>query len=109
MRLLVDHQLPVRLAAHLRGWGLNCVHVSEIGLEREDDRTIWAWACSEERTLVSKDEDFLALAGGVPSGRGLIWVRLGNCRNDALLAAFDRVRDELLGMLRSGHRVIEIW
>jgi predicted nuclease of predicted toxin-antitoxin system len=40
MNLLVDNQLPLALA-HLRGWGLDCVHVSEIGMDRADDRTVW--------------------------------------------------------------------
>jgi hypothetical protein len=38
----------------------------------------------------------------------MIWVRLGNCRNAALLAAFDRTREALLEAIASGQRVVEL-
>jgi predicted nuclease of predicted toxin-antitoxin system len=58
--------------------------------------------------VVSKDEDFVFLANR-PSDRGrLVWVRLGNCRNAALVAAFDRTLDTVVEALASGQRIIEI-
>lgn len=108
MKLLVGNQLPLALAVHLRGWGFDCTHLLEIGLDTADDITVWGHAIADERIVVSKDEDFLLLASR-PGDRGrLIWVRLGNCRNAALLAAFDRTRDALLQAAASGQRVIEL-
>ena len=108
MKLLVDNQLPLALAIHLRGWGLDCVHVLEIGLNTADDAVIWDHAVAEDRVVVSKDEDFLLLATR-PGDRGrLVWVRLGNCRNVTLVAAFDRMRDALLQAMASGQRVVEL-
>ena len=108
MKLLVDNQLPAALAAHLRNWGLDCVHVLELGLNTADDLEIWRRAAAEDRIVVTKDEDFLLLASR-PSDRGrMIWVRLGNCRNATLLAAFDRTRDVLLQAIAAGQRVIEL-
>jgi len=63
---------------------------------------------AEQRILVSKDEDFLILAARPGDQGRLVWVRLGNCRNPALLASFDRSRQALLEALTSGQRVIEI-
>jgi predicted nuclease of predicted toxin-antitoxin system len=108
MKLLVDNQLPSALAGHLRNWGLDCVHVLDMGLNTADDLEIWNRAAAEDRIVVTKDEDFLVLARR-PADRGrMIWVRLGNCRNAALLAAFDRMRDVLLQAIASGQRVIEL-
>ena len=54
MKLLVDNQLPVQLANHLRGWGLDCKHVLELGLNKREDFEIWSrataqeWMCGEQ-------------------------------------------------------------
>jgi len=108
MKFLVDNQLPLALADHLRGWGLDCAHVLELGLERSDDLEIWRRAAAEARIVVSKDEDFLPLAGRSGDQGRLIWVRLGNCRNAALLAAFESAREALLSAIASGQRIIEL-
>lgn len=108
MKLLVDNQLPLALALHLRGWGLDCVHVLELGLSESDDVEIWDRAAAEDRTVISKDGDFLLLATRRGDRGRLIWVRLGNCRNAALFAAFDRSRAALMLFLNSGQRVIEL-
>jgi predicted nuclease of predicted toxin-antitoxin system len=58
--------------------------------------------------VISKDEDFVFLANR-PGDRGkLIWVRLGNCRNPALIAAFNRVHDQIFDALASGQRIVEV-
>jgi len=108
MRLLVDNQLPLALAVHLRGWGLDCIHVLECGLSQADDLLIWIRCAGEGRIVISKDEDFVVLAARIGDSGRLIWVRLGNCRNVALLASFDRAREALLAAIDAGQRVIEI-
>lgn len=108
MKLLVDNQLPLALAVHLRGWGLDCIHVLDVGLATADDPTIWRYAIGEGRIVVSRDEDFLLLASRPADTGRLIWVRLGNCRNPVLLATFDQMREALLEAINSGQRVIEL-
>jgi predicted nuclease of predicted toxin-antitoxin system len=108
MKLLVDNQLPAALAVHLRSWGLDCVHVLDLGLNTADDLEIWNRAAAEGRIVVSKDEDFLVLASRSSDSGRMIWVRLGNCRNATLLAAFDRTREALLQAIASGQRIIEL-
>lgn len=108
MSLLVDNQLPLALAVHLRGWGLDCAHVLELGLDRAADTDIWNKAAADLRIVVSKDEDFLLLASRPGDTGRMIWVRIGNCRNPALLAAFDRAREPLLQALSDGQRIIEL-
>jgi predicted nuclease of predicted toxin-antitoxin system len=108
MKLLVDNQLPLQLAIHLRGWGVDCVHVLEHGLNESDDIEVWDRAASEGRIVISKDEDFVILASRPGDGGRMIWVRLGNCRNAFLLAAFDQAREGLLQAVASGQRIIEL-
>jgi len=108
MKVIVDNQLPLQLAIHLRSWGLDSVHVLENGLEQSSDLEIWSRALDEDRVVVSKDEDFVILASRPGDSGRLIWVRLGNCRNVALLAAFDAARVGLIHAINTRQRVIEL-
>jgi predicted nuclease of predicted toxin-antitoxin system len=108
MKFLVDNQLPLRLAVHLRSRGHECVHVLELALDEADDQALWARAVAAAQVVVSKDEDFVFLANRPGDAGRLVWVRLGNCRNPALLTAFDRVHDNLIRALESGERIVEI-
>ncbi len=108
MKYLIDNQLPPALVRHLEEHGLECHHVAEIGLDEASDRDIWRHAAANGYAIVSKDEDFLHLASTDPSGPPLIWVRLGNCRKAAMLAAFDRVLPALIQALQEGNKVLEV-
>ena len=103
----MDNQLPVALARHLNQYGHDAIHVLEIDFAEISDREIWRHALNENRVVISKDEDFFHLANSSDEGL-LAWVRLGNCRTPALLAAMDRCLPELLSAAGAGHRVIEI-
>ena len=89
MTLLVDNQLPLALARYLAANGWECTHVQDVGLEAAEDRAIWQYAKERGLTIITKDEDFQALANrqrSIPPQ--VVWVRLGNCRKAALLDAF---------------------
>lgn len=109
MIYLIDNQLPVGLVGYLQAHGLNAVHVCDCKLERASDQEIWDYAKNHDCVIVSKDEDFLYMSGNDLSGPPFVWVRLGNCRNPVLFAAFDRILPHLLQTIRSGAKVIEIW
>jgi predicted nuclease of predicted toxin-antitoxin system len=85
MKLLIDNQLPARLSLFFRSRGHDCAHVLDLKLDEAKDVDLWTSAAREELILMSKDEDFVYLANR-PGDKGhLIWVRLGNCRNDACM------------------------
>ena len=85
MRFLVDNQLPSALARFLAGIGTEAVHVLDLGLAQTGDAELWSYAVENEFVLISKDQDFLHfLERTAPNGQ-LIWVRIGNCRRQALL------------------------
>jgi len=108
MRFLVDNQLPIQLANFLRDRGHDCDHVLDIGLSESDDVTVWSRAVSEGRVLISKDDDFAFLAKRPGDAGQLIWVRLGNCRNPVLIAAFDRTLASIEACLNAGQRIVEV-
>jgi predicted nuclease of predicted toxin-antitoxin system len=109
MTLLVDNQLPLALARYLAANGWECNHVQDVGLEAAEDRTIWQYAKERGLTIVTKDEDFQALANRQSSiPPQVVWVRLGNCRKAVLLEAFSRILPALRDSLAAGDAVVEI-
>ncbi|MFA7235503.1 MAG: DUF5615 family PIN-like protein [Phycisphaeraceae bacterium] len=62
MKFLIDNQLPLQLAEHLRHRGHDCLHVLELELDEANDAAIWSCAERDERIVVSKDDDFIFLA-----------------------------------------------
>jgi predicted nuclease of predicted toxin-antitoxin system len=108
VKVLVDNQLPAALARFLEAKGIDAIHVSAVGLEQAEDRDVWQFATSQQRAVVSKDEDFVHLAVRPGSTGLLIWVRLGNCRKLALLAVFESLLPKILDAAAQGQRVIEI-
>lgn len=109
MTLLVDNQLPLAPARYLSANGWECAHVRDLGLAQADDRTIWQYARANSLTIITKDEDFQALAirqGSIPPQ--VVWVRLGNCRKAVLLDAFGKLLPALRDVLEAGDPVVEI-
>ncbi len=108
MKLLVDEQLPPVLAVWLRGQGCEAWHVRELGLARGKDRQIWAQAAALNATVITKDEDYVAMSrtrsGEVP----IVWVRVGNCTNAMLLRWFGPLWPEVRHRLAAGEKLVEI-
>lgn len=88
--------------------GHDALHAYDAGLERLDDRALWSYAVADGRIIVSKDEDFLYLAKQPGSMGRLLWVRLGNCRNALLLAAFSQAFDTVVAAFEAGEFVVEL-
>lgn len=85
MKLLVDENLPARLARVLAEQFPGSHHVRDIGLERASDTEIWQIALRDEYTLLSKDSDFIdiSVVNGHPPK--VIWLRSGNRSTHALI------------------------
>lgn len=92
MKLLVDAQLPVRLAETLTRLSHDVVHTSDlVDGNRTTDAEIARIADDEGRVVVTKDHDFLDghLLNNAPLR--LLMVTTGNIRNDDRLALIQRV------------------
>ena len=73
-----------------------------------DDASIWEYARRQSATLITKDEDFVALARREKTGPQVIWVRIGNISNDALWSAIGAAWEEILASIEAGERIIEV-
>lgn len=108
MKFLVDNQLPAALSQFLTKRGFDCTHVLEVGLAEASDADICRYAVAEGRVIISKDQDFLYLASRPETQVKVIWVRLGNCRTQFLLAAFERLWSTIESCLEAGDTVVEV-
>ncbi len=108
MKFLVDNQLPTALARWLRAKGLDAELVLERDQGQTDDRQIWLEAIAESRIVISKDEDFFILATRPNDAGQLLWLRVGNCRTQALLAALDQAWVAIEQAFQSGQRIVEL-
>jgi predicted nuclease of predicted toxin-antitoxin system len=108
VNFLVDNQLPLALAQHLRTRGLDCQHVLDVGLAEASDAEISRYADSQARVIISKDEDFLHLARLPDAKFKIVWVRLGNCRTSELISAFEQFWPTLQSCLEAGDRIVEL-
>jgi predicted nuclease of predicted toxin-antitoxin system len=108
VKFLVDNQLPSALAKLLVSREHDAQHVLDVGLDAASDTEIWKYAAANSLVLITKDEDFSQRASQPGASVQVVWVRLGNCRKSALLAAFDSVLSEMQAALQAGNRVVEI-
>ena len=108
MKFLVDAQLPPILVEWLREQRHEAVHVEDVGLRHADDDPIWLHALSTGAVIVTKDEDFPKRAARDTQGPVIVWLRVGNTTNHALLEWLQPRWPDLLMLLEAGHRLVEV-
>lgn len=123
MNFLIDAQLPPALARWLADQGHEALHVFDLGLHAAADTQIWEFARNEgaqmvigrrflwdgeEAVIISKDEDFVDrwLLSDQPVP--LVWIRKGNCSNEALLAWIEPLWPDVVKRLEQGEKLIEL-
>lgn len=110
MRLLFDENLSPRLVRAIADLWPESTHIELIELRGATDQAIWEYARTHNYAIVTKDDDFRALAFVRGSPPKIIWLQVGNAsttriattlRNSASeIGAFDADRDTALLVLR---------
>jgi predicted nuclease of predicted toxin-antitoxin system len=108
MRLLVDAQLPPRLAHWFGERGISATPVRQVGLRDSDDGSIWNFALEGAWTVVTKDEDFVARCLGNPAAPAVVWLRVGNCTNRVLFTWLEPLLPDIRSRLEQGEKLIEV-
>jgi predicted nuclease of predicted toxin-antitoxin system len=102
VKFLVDAQLPRKLAVLLEAVGHDAIHTLDLpDKNRTSDEVLCRLAQTEQRVLVTKDEDFVNsfLLRGLPPK--LLFVTTGNITNKDLLALFHTNSPAILDALAS--------
>ncbi|WP_353057945.1 DUF5615 family PIN-like protein [Propionimicrobium sp. PCR01-08-3] len=79
MKLLLDQNLSPSICDYLAGFGIQSLHVRDVGLRDASDEEILGYARREELVVVSQDSDFTNLLVWQNTSRpSLILLRLPN-------------------------------
>ncbi|MDZ4844693.1 MAG: DUF5615 family PIN-like protein [Chitinophagales bacterium] len=108
MKFIVDAQLPRRLSEFLIRKGCDSVHTLDLpNGNRTPDSEVIKIAETEQRIVISKDEDFLNTHLLKKSPPRLLIERTGNIENNQLLSLFERNWVKLIDFLQK-NALIEI-
>ena len=89
MKLLIDAQLPRRLAHQLRAAGFETIHTLDFpDGNRTTDQTLITFSLTEQCVVVTKDFDFVESFLLRHEPWKLLLVSTGNIGNDELLSCF---------------------
>ena len=106
MKFLVDAQLPYRLKLWLIVNGFDAVHTTDLPEQNlTGDLVIAAVADQENRTVISKDSDFLKLHILQGKPQKLLLLTTGNIVNRDLLALFEKNFATAMKLFASYHVV----
>ena len=106
MKLLFDENLSHKLPRLVATTFPASQHVREAGLKGKTDEEIWSYAQTNEFMIVSKDKDFYQRALLYGSPPKFIWLCLGNCTRDDLLALIQRHEADILAFEISPESVL---
>jgi predicted nuclease of predicted toxin-antitoxin system len=106
MKLLFDENLSHKLPGLVADAFPNSRHVRELGLKGRTDEDIWDFAKANGFVVISKDKDFYqrALLHGAPPK--FVWLGLGNCTRNDLLALIRRHERDILGFATAPESVL---
>ena len=108
IEFIVDAQLPVALAKSLCDLGYPAEHVARALKLDAEDTEIWSLAKKNGLVIISKDEDFAKRSKQVNNPPVVVWVRVGNIGNKALIEWFRKLLPELVELIKQGETLIEI-
>jgi predicted nuclease of predicted toxin-antitoxin system len=108
VKFLIDAQLSHKLAAWLIAHGHEAQAVREVGLRDADDSAIWRHALQTGAAILTKDEDFAARSAQAANAPVIVWLRVGNCSNEALRAWLEPRLPGIVQLVTQGSRLIEV-
>ncbi len=85
-KLLFDQNLSARIVSALRIEFPESRHVGRLKLGDNSDAAVWEYAKENGFCIVSKDADFHQMSFLYGAPPKAIWIRLGNCSTDAIVA-----------------------
>lgn len=101
MKFLVDAQLPLQLVRWMRGQGHDAVHTKDLPEgNRTEDQEINRISQREERTVVTKDADFVDTLLLQQTPHRLLLISTGNISNAELLKLVEDNHDSIVSALQ---------
>jgi predicted nuclease of predicted toxin-antitoxin system len=108
VHFFVDAQLPPLLCEFFKRRGFNAQHAFELFEHTASDERIFTHAQSMGAVIVTKDDDFARRSDALGAPPQILWLRIGNCRNQALLSTLANAWSDILSALERGERIVEV-
>lgn len=106
MKLLFDENLSPKLPLLVATAFPGSKHIRDLGLKGRADEEIWNHAGANGFAVISKDKDFYQRAMLYGSPPKFVWLALGNCTRDDLLALIRRHERDILAFETSPESVL---
>ncbi len=101
--LLVDENLPPKLATDMAGRLAESIHVRDVQLQSSSDTEIWTYAAENGLAIVSRDADFHQRSFVLGHPPKVIWLRVGNCSTKELIEILRDKHDRIVQFLLEEH------
>ena len=111
MTLWLDAQLSPRLAQWMaETFGVECVHVRDLGLRHAEDAAVFHQAreAGTGTVVMTKDEDFVDLVERLRVPPQVLWVRCGNMSNARFKSVLLGTLRDAIALLENGEPIVEI-
>jgi predicted nuclease of predicted toxin-antitoxin system len=107
--LWLDAQISPKLRVWMRReFGIEVIHVRDLGLREATDARIFAAARKAAAVLLTKDEDFVDLVERLGTPPQVVWLTCGNVSNTRLKLILSPGLRDALAMVRAGEPIVEI-
>lgn len=106
MKFLVDAQLPKGLCIGLAARGHEASHVADVLSAQASDKDVAKLAIAGDRILLTKDSDFALVEAR--DGLRVVWFRVGNVTNRALIAWLEARWGDVEAALEAGEALVEV-
>jgi predicted nuclease of predicted toxin-antitoxin system len=105
--------LDAQLSPRLRRWigenfGVECLHVRDLGLRDAEDPEIFQRARDAGAVVMTKDEDFVHLVERNNPPPQVIWITSGNMPNERFKLLLVKTLQDAISLIESGEAVVEI-
>lgn len=109
MIVWLDAHLSPRLARWMEEtFGVECLHVRDLGLREAEDPEIFQKARDAGSVVMTKDEDFIRLVERNGPPPQVIWVTSGNMPNASFKSLLLNTFRDAMSLIASGETVVEI-
>lgn len=99
MKLLLDQNISRRIVPWLAEDYPGSSQAALLGLDTAQDADVWRYARDNDFTIVTKDADFAEMSLIQGSPPKVIWIRLGNVDNSAILRALQENKENIERMI----------
>lgn len=83
--ILLDNNLSPKISRVLGANYTRVNHVTDVGLESEEDSKIWSFVKERAGTIITKDADFFHLLNRYGHPPKVIWIRMGNATTGQMI------------------------